>query len=133
MIFRKAIAVLLTAGTSFSSGVALAHHSFAMFDQERTVEIKGTVKDYQWTQPHVWLDVMVMNKQGKLERWGIENQSPAILFERGWRIQSLKVGDKVTVQLHPMKDGTNGGVVMRVTLPDGKVLSTNFAERKVLQ
>jgi hypothetical protein len=130
MTLRKTVIAVSVVGVSILPGVATAHHSFAMFDADHTKEIQGTVRDYQWTQPHVWLDVMVQNKSGKLERWGLENQSPAILFRHRWTKESIKEGDKVTVLLHPMKDGTLGGQLLRVTFPDGRVLANQFAVQK---
>ena len=114
-----------------SSGVALAHHSFAMFDQTKHVEIQGVVKDYQWSQPHVWLDLMVPNKQGgEPVRWGLESQSPAILYRRGWKPDTFKVGDKIVVDVFPMKDGSAGGQMLRATLPDGSVITTAMGENQ---
>ena len=111
-------------------GPALAHHSFAMFDSGKRMTIEGTVHEYQWTQPHVWLDVMVAPAPGaEPVRWGIESQSPAILFRRGWRPETIKTGDKVTVEIYPMKDGTPGGQMLKVTLPDGRVITTAMGER----
>lgn len=122
-------AVILAGGVLLSSGAVLAHHSFAMFNPEKRVTIEGTVKEYQWANPHVWLDVMVPDDQGNLTRWGIESQSPAILFRRGWKPEDIKAGDKVKVEVFPMRDGTPGGQMLVVTLPDGRVLKTAMGER----
>ena len=112
------------------SGPALAHHSFAMFDSTKHIQIEGVVKDYQWTQPHVWLDLMVPAKEGgELVRWGIESQSPVILYRRGWKPDTIKAGDKITVDVFPMKDGTAGGQMLRVILPDGRIITTAMGER----
>jgi hypothetical protein len=121
---------LFLAGTLCAfSGAALAHHSFAMFDQSKHIQIQGVVQDYQWTQPHVWLDLMVVGKQGgEPVRWGIEAQSPGILFRRGWKPDSIKPGDKVVADIFPMKDGSAGGQMLRVTLPDGRVITTSMSE-----
>jgi hypothetical protein len=123
------LAVLaLTAFASFTG--AAAHHSFAMFDQNKRITIEGTVQEYQWTQPHVWLDVMVASAPGAQPvKWGIESQSPAILHRRGWTPDTIKTGDKVTVDIFPMKDGTPGGQMLRVHLPDGRIITTAMGER----
>lgn len=125
---NKAPVLALLFAAAFS-GPALAHHSFAMFDAEKDVTIEGEVIAYSWFNPHVWIDVMVSDGRGAQQRWGLESQSLGILARLGWRQDSMKAGDRVLVDLHPMKDGTPGGQVMKVTLPDGKVLLTGMARR----
>ena len=113
------IASLIVAATVLAAGTsALAHHSFAMFDQSRQVRLVGTVKDFQWTNPHAWIEVE--DAQGKT--WGIELNSPNNLIRQGWKRTAMKPGDKVTVLINPLKDGTKGGLFNAVTLPDGSVL-----------
>jgi hypothetical protein len=102
---------------------ALAHHSFSMFDRDKQVTIVGTVKSFAWTNPHVWIDVLVDGDDSAAKVWGLEAQSPAILYRGRWKQDSLKAGDKVTVVLHPMRDGTLGGQLVKVTLADGDVLN----------
>jgi hypothetical protein len=126
---RNVLRALLSAGFAMSCSVAFAHHSFAMFDQDTQVTIQGTVKDYLWTNPHVWVDVMVSDARSGDTLWGMESQSPGILYRRGWKPDSLKPGDKVTAVLHPMRDGTLGGQVLKLTLPDGSVITTSMADR----
>jgi uncharacterized protein DUF6152 len=100
---------------------ALAHHSFAMFDAEKTVTVSGTVQQLEWTNPHTWLRVMVVNKEtGKSERWGFEMGPPAQQIRRGWESDSLKPGDSVTLDMHPLKDGSRGGQLVSAVLPDGR-------------
>jgi hypothetical protein len=99
---------------------ALGHHSFAMFDQEKTVELSGVIKEFQWTNPHSWLVVNVTNAQGQVEEWGLEMGSPAGLARRGWRPRTTVPGDKVTFKAHPYRNGDPGGQFVSVTLPDGK-------------
>jgi hypothetical protein len=101
---------------------ALAHHSFAMFDATRTVELKGTVKEFQWTNPHSWLQVNVPDDKGAMHEWSLEMGSPGGLARTGWRPKTVVPGDKVTVSIHPLKDGTHGGQLLTVVLPDGKVM-----------
>ena len=101
---------------------ALAHHSFAMFDAEKTVEMKGTVKEFQWTNPHSWLQVMVRDPSGAEKEWSLEMGSPGGLARSGWRPKTVLPGDQVTVTIHPLKDGSAGGQLLTVTLPDGKVM-----------
>jgi len=85
-----------------------AHHSAAMFDDSKVVELKGVVKELQWTNPHVWLQVSVDEKGAKKE-WSIEAGSPNTLSRTGWRSTSFKPGDQVTVRINPMKDGSAAG------------------------
>jgi hypothetical protein len=108
---RTATAILLLAFT----GAAFAHHSFAMFDQTVEKTLVGTIKEVQWTNPHIWLQVMVMDeKTGAPVEWSIEGGSPNGLGRAGWKRNSIQVGDKVEITIHPLKDGTNGGSMMRV-------------------
>jgi Family of unknown function (DUF6152) len=111
-----AIAAVLTATP------ALAHHSFAMFDQSKTVTIQGTVKDFRWTNPHVFIQIMVKNDAGIEEEWSIEMTSPEHLARVGWKPVTLKPGDKITLNIHPMHDGSNGGQYLSGIGPDGQPL-----------
>ena len=100
---------------------ALAHHSFAMFDAEKTITMQGTVKEFEWVNPHSWLRVTVNDeKTGKAAVWALELSSPSRLVTMGMHADSVKPGDVVSVTFHPMKDGTRGGQFMQATLPGGK-------------
>lgn len=103
-------------------GVAQAHHSFAMFDQSKKLSLTGTVKEFQWTNPHAWIELMVPGANGKEERWSIELNSPNNLARQGFKRTSMKPGDKVTVVLRPLRDGKHGGLYQQATLADGTVL-----------
>jgi len=102
--------------------VALAHHSYAMFDLSKTVTLQGTIRDFQWTNPHSWIWVDVPGASGAMEQWGIEGMSPNYLARRGWSKHTLSPGDKVSVVIHPLKGAEHGGSFMSVTLADGKVM-----------
>lgn len=97
----------------------MAHHSFEMFDFTKTVTITGTIKEFQWTNPHTWTWIDVPNDKGGVDTWGLEGMSPNYLGRRGWTKRTLNPGDKVTVTLYPLKHGLNGGTFLRATLPDG--------------
>jgi hypothetical protein len=99
---------------------ALAHHSFDMFDLTKSMTITGTIKDFQWTNPHTWTWVEVPNDKGGVDTWGIEGMSPNYLGRRGWSKHTLNPGDKVTITIYPLKDGKKGGTFLHATLPDGK-------------
>jgi len=96
-----AAAAALFAGAVLLGGSARAHHSFAMFDQNRQVSITGTVKTFQWTNPHAFIELEAPD--GKL--WSVELNSPNNLVRQGWKRTALKPGDKVTVVLNPLRDG----------------------------
>ena len=106
---------------AISASAALAHHSFAMFDAEKAIKLEGTVKEFQWTNPHSWILMMVKNQQGVDEQWAIEMGGPAGLARQGWIPKTLTPGMKVSAIIHPLKDGTRGGQFMAVTLPDGSL------------
>jgi uncharacterized protein DUF6152 len=106
--------------SAFAAPVS-AHHSFAMFDASKNVTLQGTVKEFEWTNPHSWLRVMVVDPaSGKTVLWALELSSPARLTTMGMHADSVKVGDVVSVSFHPMKDGTRGGQFIQAVLPGGK-------------
>jgi hypothetical protein len=110
------VAGLLTLG---STGAAFAHHSFAMFDETKETTLVGTIKEVQWTNPHIWVQVLAKNDKGQDVEWSIEGGSPNGLTRQGWKRSSLKAGDKIEMVIHPLKNGQNGGSLMRVSV-DGK-------------
>ena len=100
---------------------AFAHHSFAMFDAQKTITLEGTVKELEWTNPHAWLRIMVDDqKVGRPVLWAFEMSSPGRLVTMGMKADSVKSGDKVSVTFHPMKDGSRGGQFMQAKLPNGQ-------------
>jgi hypothetical protein len=104
------------------AGAVPAHHSFAMFDQTKQLPLKGTVVEFQWTNPHAFIQLEVPEGQSAKQVWSIELNSPNNLKRQGWKSSSLKPGDNVTVIINPLRDGKKGGLFVAVTLPDGKVL-----------
>ena len=117
-ILRAGVAVTMLA----FGAAAVAHHSFAMFDQSKQLPLKGTVHDFQWTNPHAFIDLDVPNEQGGMDLWKVELNSPNNLKRQGWRSNIMHPGDKVTVVINPLRDGSKGGLFVSATLPDGKVL-----------
>lgn len=103
-----------------------AHHSFAMFDRNQLVSRKGTVKEFQWTNPHSWLQLMVTNDQGVPEEWSLEGLSPNVLGRMGWKRDSLKPGDTVTAYFNPTRDGSHGGNLVKIMRPDGTVIGNTM-------
>jgi hypothetical protein len=105
-----------------TAGSAVAHHSFAMFDRDKQLTLEGTVREFQWTNPHIFIQLKVKNAQGTEEEWSIEGASPNMLFRRGWTHESFKPGDKLTVVVNPLRNGSRGGYLVFARWPDGKTL-----------
>lgn len=95
---------------------AEAHHSFSMFDNEREQTIEGVVKEFQWTNPHIWVQVNVKGPDGKVTEYSIEGSSPNGLRRQGWSKDTLKPGDKIVLKMHPLKDGSPGGSFVSATV-----------------
>jgi hypothetical protein len=119
---RIGFAGCLAAATLAWGGIALAHHSFAMFDQKKELPLTGTVHDFQWTNPHAYIDLDVPNASGGVDLWKVELNSPNNLKRQGWHIHTMRPGDKVTVVINPLRDGAKGGLFVSVKLPNGRVL-----------
>lgn len=124
----KCICISAVASIVFAFPAA-AHHSFAMFDRDTSVSVEGTVKRFQWANPHSWIILTVTNSEGQPEDWPIEMGSPRGLIEDGWNPKTLTPGMKVTVLCHPLREeGKPGGQFMMVTLPDGSHLGSENPE-----
>ncbi len=101
-----------------------AHHSFAMFDRANPIEIAGTVREFQWVNPHTWIQIDVPSGGGSTE-WSIEGRSPNVLARRGWTRNSVRPGDRVTLTIYPLTNGKPGGAIVTVTFADGRVLNAD--------
>jgi hypothetical protein len=119
---RIAAALTAAAGLLAVGPPALAHHSFAMFDRARVVTLVGTIKEFQWTNPHSWIQIEAPDDKGVVKEWSIESLSTGTLSRQGWRPGTFKAGDKVTIRMFPMKDGSAGGSFVGAILADGKTL-----------
>jgi hypothetical protein len=120
---NRAINVTLIAiAVSVVASSAQAHHSFTMFDQSKTVTLHGTVKDFRWTNPHVFIQLLVKNDAGNEEEWSIEMTSPEHLARAGWRPGTLKPGDHVTLVIHPLHNNAKGGQYLSGTGPNGPLI-----------
>jgi hypothetical protein len=97
---------------------AAAHHSFAMFDQKKIVTLEGTVHEFQWTNPHAFLEIDVPDG-GKTTRWSLELNSPNNLKRQGWSRSAVKPGDQVTVRMNPLRDGQHGGLFLDLKFANG--------------
>ena len=108
---------------SISTTPVVGHHSFAQFDMTRTMVLNGTVRTLEWTNPHVWLWVDVSDGQEGHKVWGLEGAALGEMSRRGWSREVVKPGDKITVEIHPLRDGRSGGSLGKVTLGDGRILA----------
>ena len=110
------------------SATVAAHHSPAVFDRTKEVKLVGTVKAFRWQNPHTWLEVDVPGPKGKVETWGVEMTSPTYLVRAGWKNNSVKPGDKVTVIVNPLREGdVKSGIFVSITLADGRTLGEQAA------
>ncbi len=107
---------------------AAAHHSFAAFNTDVEKTITGTVDRFEWTNPHTWVWINVTDEKGATVKWGVEGMSPNYLARRGWTKNTFKPGDKVTLTIRPMRDGSSAGMFVRGTTADGKPLTFAIAE-----
>ena len=116
-----ALASLVIAGL-FVSMPLMAHHSGAGFDSDKVAEITGTVKEFQFKNPHTWIQVIVEDGKGQKTEWSLEWGSPNMLGRQGYRPSTFPTGAKVTIKMHPMKDGSPAGEFMAAKFADGKVI-----------
>ena len=119
----RALAALLGAAALATAGNAGAHHSFAMYDNDHQIKVLGTVSDFQWQNPHVYIELQTMDAAGGAKHWTIECANPGILNRIGWKFNMIKVGDKLTVIVAPLRTGEPGALLKQVTLPDGRKFS----------
>ncbi|MGV3555726.1 MAG: DUF6152 family protein [Croceibacterium sp.] len=115
------LAVLL-GGLVLLAVPAAAHHSFAMFDQTKIMTLEGTVTEFQWTNPHAFIELDAAGGR----HWSIELNSPNNLKRQGWSREALKPGDKVSLRMSPLRNGKPGGLFLDLTKADGKVLDSGL-------
>jgi hypothetical protein len=121
-LFRRLVVATAIAVGSLQ-GSAQSHHSTAEFDYTKTIVVVGQVKEVQWTNPHSYLQVLVPSPDGQsTDQWGIEIGAPAINVRMGWRKDSVKVGDKLTLNIAPARDGRKFGTLRFLTFEDGRRL-----------
>ncbi len=105
-----------------TTGAVMAHHSFAMFDQEHPMDVTGVVKEYKYTSPHSFIILEIKDKDGNSEAWNLEGGSPSALARDGWSSKSLKPGDELQMTIEPLRSGAPGGAwnVNKIKFKDGQ-------------
>ncbi|MDH4107221.1 MAG: DUF6152 family protein [Gammaproteobacteria bacterium] len=101
---------------------AHSHHSSAMFDKDVVREVHAVVKEFQWTNPHVWIQILIENESGDTEEWSIEGGGPNTLFRSGWRRDSFRPGDEIDIRFNPMRDGSAAGGFIGAKFGNGSTL-----------
>jgi hypothetical protein len=124
------IAVLTALLFAAAAVPALAHHSSAMFDAEHTRSLEGTVREFQWTNPHCYIQLVVKNERGEEEEWSLEMGAPIYLYNQGWRRSTVKAGDHLDVTIAPLRNGDKGGLLLKAATADGKALGKTAEVRK---
>jgi hypothetical protein len=121
----KLAALLVSSALALLSGAALAHHSFAMFDQDNPIELEGTVQEFKWTSPHSFILLRVKEQDGNVTVWNLEAGSPTALSREGWTAKTIKAGDEVRVTVEPLRSGAPGGAwnVNKIKYKDGQPIA----------
>jgi hypothetical protein len=125
---KKLVVIVAAASGLLAAGQVYAHHSPVMFDSGKKQTITGTVREFSWTNPHASIQLEVTNPQGAVDVWGVEMNSPNNLVKQGWKSTLLKGGEKVSVVIHPLRNGEHGGSFVSIKLPDGRVLGDKWTE-----
>src|SRR5688500_8229930 len=112
--------LVLAAVLAEPASPAAAHHAATMFDTTKVIELTATIKELQWTNPHIWIQVYVQKPDGTREEWSIEGGGPNSLSRQGWRPTTFKPGEVVTMRINPMRDGTPAGLFVGVRFADAK-------------
>jgi hypothetical protein len=118
----RLVALLLSGAFIASSGAALAHHSFAMFDQENPIELEGIVQEFKFTSPHTFIILVVKQQDGSTQAWSLEGGAPSALVRDGWSSKTIKPGDELKMTIEPLRSGAPGGAwnVGRTKFKDGR-------------
>ncbi len=125
---KRSVGALLLGAVAASLAIMVvrpvhAHHSFAMFENDHQIKISGTVTKFDWQNPHIYIFATAAEAGKDAKAWTIEGASPGILNRVGWKFNIVKVGDKVTMIIAPLRSGEPGGLLKEITLPDGRVLN----------
>jgi hypothetical protein len=121
---RQLAALLASAVLVATNAAAMAHHSFAMFDQENPIDLEGVVQEFKYTSPHSYILLEVRGQDGSAVVWNLEGQAPSLLTREGWSSQTLKPGDEVVITIDPLRSGAPGGSwqARRIKFKDGRAI-----------
>src|SRR6516162_9923366 len=106
---RSLLAILASAALMVTSGAGMAHHSFAMFDQDNPIELEGIVQEFKYTSPHTFILLQVKGPDGSITVWNLEGATPSALAREGWSAKSIKAGDELKMKVAPLRSGAPGG------------------------
>ena len=127
---QRFVRLAATVGFALLAQGAFAHHSFAMFDAKQSMTLHGVVKEFRWTNPHVFIQLLADDDAGVVGgEWSIELTSPEHLVRAGWKPGTLKSGDKVTIVIHPIRDGSMGGQFVSGIAADGSPIGVARSPR----
>ncbi len=118
------IFVVCVTGFVPGSRIAMAHHSSAMFDKSVVRQESVTVKEFQWTNPHIWVQIYIEHENGEQEEWSIEGGGTNTLFRKGWRPNTFKLGEVIEIKFNPMLDGSKAGGFVGARFADGSTIGT---------
>jgi len=124
-VARKVLGAIGALVSMASPVCVWAHHSSAMFDQSRSITLEGVVEDFRWTNPHAFIQVLVNGDRGTQEEWSVEMNSPELLARAGWRSDTLRAGDAVSLVVHPGRDDSKGGQYLSGTGPQGPLIAAS--------
>jgi hypothetical protein len=124
---KQLAAVLFTGAFMLAGGVAMAHHSFAMFDQDNPIDLVGTVQEFKFTSPHTFILLQVKGADGSTTVWNLEGGAPSGLVRDGWTSATLKPGDELVLKVDPLRSGAPGGSwnASKSKFKDGKAILTH--------
>ncbi len=125
---RIASAIVVGLAATAFSGIGIAHHSFAMFDASKEIVLTGVVKEFQWTNPHTFVQLEVQGTNGTSVEWSIEGSSPNGLARIGWKRTSIKTGDQLEITINPLRSGEHGGNFVQAKFADGRILTRRGPE-----
>ncbi len=126
----RAVTLSIATLLGCAAGPVAAHHSFAMFDMQKSVKLEGTVKEYQWTNPHVWIQLLAKDASGKEVEWAIECNATSGMGRTGWTRKTLKAGDKISLVIHPLKTSIEpGGTLVSATINGQTLNGTGGGQR----
>lgn len=117
------LVLVLGAAAFFYAAPAYSHHSNVGFEVNKVITVTGIVKSFRWSNPHTWVYLTVDDGKGGKVEWACEGRAPGVLLRAGWTPKSIAVGDKITIDMSPAKDGSYTSLIARVTKADGTILA----------